>query len=43
MEEALIEHIAVYNNLYLDKMADFLFDEFDIQVSVPVISKLLKR
>jgi transposase len=43
MEEALIEHIAVHNDLYLDEMADFLFDEFDVKVSNPLISKLLKR
>jgi transposase len=43
IEESLIEHIAIYNDLYLDEMADFLFDEYDVKVSISVISRLLSR
>jgi len=43
MEEALLEHISIYNDLYQEEMADFLYDQYGIKPSVPVISKLLKR
>jgi hypothetical protein len=43
IEESLIEHIIIYNNLYLDKMADFLFNKYNIKVFISVISRLLSR
>jgi hypothetical protein len=43
IEESLIKHITIYNNLYLDEIADFLFNEYNIKVSISVISRLLSR
>src|ERR1700712_296641 len=36
-------NISIYNDLYQEEMADFLYDQYGIKPSVPVISKLLKR
>jgi hypothetical protein len=43
IEQALIKHLALYNNLYLNEMADFLFDKYNIKPFTSIISRLLSR
>jgi hypothetical protein len=43
MLEALCDHLLEKPNLYLDKMAEFLHDEFDVLVSAYTISRPFDR
>ena len=43
MGEDLLEWLEQRPLAYLDEMAYFLFDEYDVIVSEPTISKFLKR
>jgi GTP1/Obg family GTP-binding protein len=42
MFDALYKHLEMHPHLYLDEMARFLFDEFDILVSTRSIRRALK-
>ena len=43
MEQRVLDHIALYNDLYQEEIIDFLYDEYGIKPSQSTISKLLKR
>lgn len=43
MLEALRDHLLVKPGLYLDEMADFLWDVFEVNVSTDSISRALKK
>lgn len=40
--EALCDHLLEKPDLYLDEMAEFLYDEFDVSVSTYTISRALR-
>jgi transposase len=42
MLEALCEHLIEKSDLYLDEMADFLYDEFELLVSTYTVSRALR-
>jgi hypothetical protein len=41
MLSALLEHLIENPELYQDEMANFLYDEFEVQVTIPTISRAL--
>jgi len=43
MEEAVIEHILRYVDVYQEEIIDFLNNEFSIQPHQTTVSRLLKR
>jgi transposase len=42
MLEALCEHLIEKPDLYLDEIADFLYDEFELLVSTYTVSRALR-
>jgi transposase len=43
MEEAVMEHVLRYVDVYQEEIIDFLNDEFGIQPHQTTVSRLLKR
>ncbi|RFU29028.1 hypothetical protein B7463_g7320, partial [Scytalidium lignicola] len=43
IEEAVIKLVAMSNEIFQDEITDFVYDEFNVQLSQSMISRLLKK